>query len=73
MTTDSSRLTGKAEAVVDPKEIVEEERLLIQVKDVHKELAPAREGAYSPEVRKLAESLAQMFPNTPVSYLLHRY
>ena len=39
---------------------------------LRKQLTPARDRVYSPEVRKLAESLAEMFPNTPLSYLLHR-
>ena len=40
---------------------------------LRRQSAPAaRDCAYSPEVRKLAESLAEMFPSTPVSYLLHR-
>ena len=37
-----------------------------------KQLAPWKDDVYSPEVRRLAESLAEMFPNTSLSYLLHR-
>merc|ERR550519_280650 len=39
---------------------------------LRKQLAPGRDRVYSPEVRSLAENLAEMIPNTPLSYLLHR-
>ena len=47
----------------------EDEQVLQLLK---KQLAPRKDGVYSPEVRRLAESLAEMFPNTSLSYLLHR-
>ena len=40
---------------------------------LRKQLAPVRDRSYSPEVRELAERLSEMFPNTPLGYLLHRY
>ena len=48
----------------------EEDEQVLQL--LRKQLAPGRDRVYSPEVRRLAESLAEMFPNTPLSYLLHR-
>ena len=47
----------------------EDEQMLLLLR---KQLAPGRDRVYSPEVRGLAESLAEMFPNTPLSYLLYR-
>ena len=47
----------------------EDEQMLLLLR---KQLAPGRDRVYSPEVRGLAESLAEMFPNTPLSYLLQR-
>ena len=48
----------------------EEEEQVLQL--LRKQLAPGRDRVYSPEVRRLAEILAEMFPNTPLTYLLHR-
>ena len=48
----------------------EEDEQVLQL--LRKQFTPGRDSEYSPEVRRLAESLAEMFPNTPLRYLLHR-
>ena len=48
----------------------EEDEQVLQL--LRKQLAPGRDRVHSPEVRRLAENLAEMFPNTPLSSLLHR-
>ena len=48
----------------------EEEEQVLQL--LRKQLAPGRDRVYSPEVRRLTEYFAEMFPNTPLTYLLHR-
>ena len=56
--------------IIDPDRKGGDDEQVLQL--LRKQLTPARDHVYSPEVRKLAESLAEMFPNTPLSYLLHR-
>ena len=48
----------------------EEDEQVLQL--LRQQLTPGRDRVYSPEVRRLAENLAEMIPNTPLSYLLHR-
>ena len=39
---------------------------------LRQQLAPTKNRVHSPEVRGLAENFSVMFPNTPLSYLLHK-